>query len=516
MTPQQQAAALLAGGRFHEAAALYGQLLQAQPASADLRLGLAQAHAGAGDTWSAVAWLADACRVAPDDAAPAHRLGELLLNLDQHAQALPVYRRLYDTLGARDRATLLHYGFCLEHTGDLDGAVRLYREAIAQEPTFMEAHVDLAGVLWRVEDHAGTLAHAQRAVDLAPNHPYAVRILGTALLHLNRLDEAQAQFRRALQLQPGFALAAVDLSLTLLLAGQLREGWAQYSARWTDTARMARPMFYRPELEWQGRERQPLKGQRVIVYAEQGLGDVIHFIRYVPMLQADGAQVTAVVQPELMPLLDSMPGLHCYRPGEEVSADLHVALLDLPMHYGTTLANVPAQVPYLQAPAAKVAQWRERLKPWDGKRKVGIAWAGSPVQVNNRNRSMPLSALAPLLDVPGVQCFSLQKGPGGGYTDIAPHADKLVDLTGEWTDFSDSAAMVECLDLVITVDSAVAHLAGALGKPVWVLLGPNPDWRWLLEREDSPWYPTMRLFRRGFGEARGAQVGRVLTALADA
>ena len=393
--------------------------------------------------------------------------------------------------------------------------MRLYREAIAQEPDFMEAHVDLAGVLWRVEDHAGALAHARRAAEIAPQHPYAVRILGTALLHMNQLDEAQVQLRRALQLQPGFPLAAVDLSLALLLAGKLEEGWAQYSARWSDTVRMARPRFYNPALEWQGPQRQPLKGQRIIVYAEQGLGDVIHFIRYVPRLQADGATVVAVVQPELATLLESIPGLTCYKPGtDDVVADCHVALLDLPMHYGTTLDNLPAQVPYLKAPAEKVAQWRERLKPWDGKRKVGIAWAGSPVQVNNRNRSMPLSALAPLLDMQGVQCFSLQKGPGGGFTDMTPAAQALVDLTGEWNDFSDSAAMIECLDLVITVDSAVAHLAGALGKPVWVLLAPNPDWRWLLERDDSPWYPTMRLFRRGFGEQRATQVRRISAAMA--
>jgi hypothetical protein len=157
-----------------------------------------------------------------------------------------------------------------------------------------------------------------------------------------------------------------------------------------------------------------MAGKRIIVYAEQGLGDVIHFIRYVKLLQADGATVTCVVQPELVPLLESMPGLHCFKPGaDDVVADCHVALLDLPMHYGTTLANLPAQVPYLQRPA-KVAQWRERLKPWDGKRKVGIAWAGSPTQVNNRNRSMPLSALAPLLDGRRAM-LQPAKGPGGHY-----------------------------------------------------------------------------------------------------
>jgi hypothetical protein len=152
-------------------------------------------------------------------------------------------------------------------------------------------------------------------------------------------------------LQPGFPLAAVDLALALLLAGKLEDGWAQYRARWSDAVRMARPRFYTPALEWQGPQRQPLKGKRIIVYAEQGLGDVIHFIRYVPLLQADGASVTAVVQPELVTLLESMPGLHCFKPGaDDVVADWHVALLDLPMHYGTTLANLPAKVPYLQAP----------------------------------------------------------------------------------------------------------------------------------------------------------------------
>ncbi len=513
MSLLENGTALLAGGRFHEALALFGQALKNHPASLDARLGLARACLGAGDGFTAIAWLNDACRIAPDNPEPARQLGNLLLEHKHYAQALPVFAQLYNRHTARDRATLLHYGFCLEQTGALDDAVRLYREAIALEPDFMEAHVDLAGVLWRVQDHAGALAHAQRAEALAPLHPYAVRIVGTALLHLNRLPEAEAQLRRALQLQPGFNLAQVDLALTLLLAGKLRDGWALYHQRWQDGARMPRPAFFNPALEWQGPARQPVRGKRVLVYAEQGLGDVIHFIRYVPVLQADGATVVAVVQPELAVLLESLPGLQCYRPGTDLQADLHVALLDLPMHYGTTLASVPATVPYLVADAQRVAQWRERLKPWDGQRKVGLCWAGSPAQVNNRNRSMPLSALAPLLQAPGVQCFSLFKGDGGGYTDITPDAAQLVDFTPEWQDFSDSAALVACMDLVITVDTAVAHLAGALGKPTWVMLGPNPDWRWLLERDDSPWYPTMRLVRRGFGEGLAMQIQRVMASV---
>ncbi|MBX3587947.1 MAG: tetratricopeptide repeat protein [Ramlibacter sp.] len=518
MTPLAQGAALLGSGRFHEALAAFGQALAQDPVSLEARLGLARASAGTGDVWAAVAWLNDACRVAPEAPAPAHDLANLLLAQRQYAQALPVYQRLYGDLQARDRATLLHHGFCLEQAGRLDEAATQYREALAREPGFMEAHVNLAGVLWRLEDHEGTLTHARQAVALAPDHPYAVRILGTALLHLNRLDEAEAALRRALQLQPGFALAQVDLALALLLAGRLEEGWALYQSRWNDTDRMVRPRFFQPALEWQGPARQPLRGKRLLVYAEQGLGDVIQFIRYAAQLQADGATVQAVVQPELIALVEGMPGVVCFKPGTDLVADGHVALLDLPLHYGTTLATVPATVPYLRAPDARRAQWRERLRPWAGQFKVGLAWAGAPVQVNNRNRSMPLSDLLALTGLDGVQCFSLQKSDGGGFTDVAPDdprlaGGRLVDLTADWHDFADSAAMIEGLDLVITIDSAVAHLAGALARPVWVMLPPNPDWRWLLERDDSPWYPSMRLFRRGFGEARAAQVARVDSAL---
>lgn len=515
----EQGAALLGGGRFHEALAVFAQALRQHPDSIHARMGLAQAAEGTGDVAMAIAWLSDACRIAPDSTAAAHMLGERLLHLKRYTQALPVYARLHGPLQARDHATVLHHPFCLEQTGAIDEAIAGYREALALYPGFMEAHVNLAGVLWRVGDYDGAEAHARSAVALAPDNPHAVRILGTALLHQSRPAEAEAALRRALQLKPGFALASIDLALTQLLAGNMDEGWATYHQRWADTERMQRPAFFQPALEWQGPQRQPLKGLRVLVYAEQGLGDVIQFIRYVPLLQADGATVFAVVQAELVPLLESLPGLVCAKPGVDIAADVHVALLDLPFHYRTSLGppphKLPAHVPYLQAPAAKLVQWRERLSAWGGALKVGLAWAGHAVQVNHRNRSMALSALAPLLQVEGAQFFSLQKSDGGAFTDITPDPRKLVDFTADWQDFADSAAMVQALDLVITIDSAVTHLAGALGKPVWLMLPPNPDWRWLLGREDSPWYPGMRLFRRGYGAGGGQAevVARVLAAL---
>lgn len=545
----EQGVALLQGGRFHEAVQVFGHVLRIAPLSPEPRIGLAQAFAGTGDGWAATAWMSDACRLAPrradlwlelvrmlmsqkregevetafiaavganpDDKQLLQMQGEHFLRRKMYADALKPFERLHD-LKVEEPGVLLNYGFCLEHTGAVEKSVMLYRKALAVKPDFMEAHVDLSGVLWRVEDFAGALEHAKKAVELAPDNAYAVRILGTAHLNFNQLAEAELHLRRALQLQPGFSLAEIDLSFALLLGGKFDEGWSLYARRWRDTERMVRPPFYNPQLEWQGRTLQPARGKRIAVYAEQGLGDVIQFIRYVRELQADGATVYGVIQPELVPIVEhSFPGVLCLKPNITLQADHHVALLDLPMHFGTRLESIPAAVPYLHAPKEKVEQWAARLPHAEGCLRVGLAWSGSLKQVNNNNRAMRLSHLRPIFEMEGLQCFDLQKGDCGIFTDIDPAGAGLVDWTNEWTDFTDSAAMIENLDLVITVDTSIAHLAGAMGKECWVLLGPNADWRWLLDRDDNPWYPTLRLFRRAFGETRAAQVARVVGALKE-
>lgn len=507
----EQGDALLMGGRFHDALGVFAQALRQNPASLAARYGLSRACAGAGDPLTAIAWISDALRLAPQETEPLPMMADLFLNTKQYAQALPIYERLYGELGLRDGITVLHYGFCLEQTGELEPCIARYREAIELNPNFLEAHVDLAGVLWRLGDFEGALTHAWKAVNIDPDHPFAVRILGAALLNLNRLEEAEVQLRRALELKPGFHLAELDLAFTLLQDGRLHEGWRYYAKRWKDVDRIQRPAFWHHDLEWQGPSVQPPQGKRIAIYAEQGLGDVIQFIRYVTLLQRDGATVYGVVQPELVALLEnSFPGFLCLRPDRDLQADYHVALLDLPLHYGTAkLEQIPADVPYLTPPQDKVEAWAERMKPWRGKFRVGLQWCGFRGQMNNRNRAVALSELRGFLSMPGVQCFSLQKSDAGEYTDL-PSGPELVDLTGEWNDFTDSAAMLQQLDLVITVDTAMAHLAGALARPAWVMLAPNADWRWLLEREDSPWYPTLRLFRRGFDEPRAVQIGRMV------
>lgn len=538
--------ALMRVGRPHEAFAKFSSAIRLNPTSVDTRLGLADAYLSMNDGWSAAAWVSDACRITPQnqdlwvklltllnsqkreaEMEPALRsavsanpenkllmelLAEFYLHRKRYLDAVRVYPDLL-VIDSKDPKNLLHFGYCLEHTHKLEESIARYREALVHKPDFLEAHVDLAGVLWRLADYEGALVHARRAVEIDPNHPYAVRILGTALLHLNQLDEAEQHLRRALQLKPDFPIAIVDLALLLLLAGKFEEGWQVYERRWSDTDRMTRPAFYRPELEWKGPQAQPVAGKRIVIYAEQGLGDVINFVRYAKLLQRDGATVYCVIQPELIPLVETMPGVVCLKPNLNIEADYHVALLELPLHYRSNAENAPREVPYLHAPADKVAYWRDKLKTWDGQLKVGIAWAGHHIHANHHNRCMPLSEFLPIIDMPGVQCFSLQKSAGERYTDVQLKDGQVIDFTRDWTDFTDSAAMVDNLDMVISIDSAVIHLAGALGKPTWVLLPPNPDWRWLLEREDSPWYPTMHLFRRAHGESRKDQMSRVVREL---
>ncbi|CAN5433730.1 hypothetical protein BH11PSE7_BH11PSE7_21560 [soil metagenome] len=532
--------------RPQEAFARFGTALRQSPASVDTRLALVKSCLAMNDGISAVAWQSDACRIAPHhpelwaqlaqllagqdreaEVEPALRLGlaanpgavllvtalaEYFLDRKRHAEALVMYEALVP-LDPRNTRNLLHRGICLEYSYRLEEAAVSYQAALQVMPDYLEAHMNLGSLLWRLCDHKGSLRHALRAVELRPDNPLTLCILGASLSHLNRLDEAEPNLRRALELQPDFPTARVNLAVLLLLAGRFEEGWPVYERRWDDVGNMARPDFYRPELEWEGPHRQPLNGRRIVVYGEQGLGDVIHFIRYVRVMQDEGATVYCSIQPELGELAAGMPGVTVLQAGRNIVADYHVALLDLPMHYGTVEQTMPREVPYLHAPAGKVSAWRDKLKPWDGQLKVGMAWAGHEIHFNDHNRSMPLSAFSDILSMSGVQCFSLQKSAGGRYTDVALRADQLLDFTDEWQDFADSAAMIANLDLVISIDSAVVHLTAALGKPTWVLLPPNPDWRWLLERDDSPWYPTMKLFRRSHDEPKAAQMARVVKEL---
>jgi hypothetical protein len=330
----------------------------------------------------------------------------------------------------------------------------------------------------------------RNALALDPTHALTLCNLGT-FLH-NTLDDTAGAvqcYRMALAAHPDSQIAQFYMGLQHLVAGDFTAGWQGYEARWCRPEfRNTRPA--RLQQQWRGED---IRGSRILIYREQGLGDTLQFVRYVPMVAALGAEVVLKVQPSLVRLLScicsSAVTIVSSESDEGADAEWQCALLSLPLAFSTQLATIPRDVPYLRAASAA---WAQRL-PAHGLR-VGLVWAGNPKHTRDRQRSIALEQLHGLTRLPGVRFYSLQKGPSA--QDLAASSLPIVDLAGQIEDFADTAAIVANLDLVICVDTAVAHLAGALGKPVWLLVPHVGDWRWLRDRSDSPWYPTMRLFRQ--------------------
>jgi hypothetical protein len=292
---------------------------------------------------------------------------------------------------------------------------------------------------------------------------------------------------------PNSAAALANRSLARLTLGDYAGGFADYEARWR-TPSVAKYQFAQPR--WRGADP---AGKTILLMNEQGLGDTIHFARYARLLAARDATVIVACPPDLQPIIATVPGVSRVvmdkPPGGGATFDYYEPLLSLPGLFNTTFETIPADVPYVSPDAQRVAQWRVRLGG-DENFKIGIVWAGTAGHINDRARSAFLAAFAPLAGIANVTFYSLQKGPPAAQASSPPPGMKLIALGEELHDFADTAALLEVLDLLISVDTSVVHLAGALARPVWTLLAAGPDWRWLLDRADSPWYPTMRLFRQ--------------------
>jgi len=395
-----------------------------------------------------------------------------------------------------------------------------YRQAIALQPGYAEAHYNLGLLLRGLKRFSEAEAAYRRTIVLQPGYIEAYHNLGDLLRELKRFKEAEAAYRQAIALRPGYIGAQWNLSLLLLGLGRFEEAWPLYEMRYhpENKERNTFPPSL-PFPQWQG---ESLTGKSILVYPEQGFGDELQFVRYVPLLKARGAsRVTLACKPPLRPLLQTVAGVDRVVVIAEDHAvegsDFWVFPLSLPLRFQTTLDTIPAVLPYLAADPELVEHWRPRLSA--AALRVGLVWKGSDWHKNDRNRSLPdLSALAPLWSVPGISFVSLQKGQGEEEALSPPQGQPLVNLGAEIRDFADTAAIISQLELVICVDTAIAHLAGALGKPCWVLLPAiDADWRWLYERADSPWYPgVLRLFRQEQGEdGWGATVARVAAALGE-
>jgi len=299
-------------------------------------------------------------------------------------------------------------------------------------------------------------------------------------------------YEHALEFRPDFDRAKFNESLLLLLRGDYERAWPLYEARWA-SARLPERAF--PQPRWDGG---PLHGQRVLIHAEQGFGDAIQFIRYARLIAERGGEVVVECRPPLVDLFQTAPGVSAVVAAGEILPpfDLHLPMLSLPLIFQTTLATIPHEVPYLFADLDRRAAWHERLAGHGRGLKIGLAWTGNPKQSVNRPRSLALSQLLPLLEIPGAHFFSLQVNGGGEQIRELAGAAAIMDFTAQIHDFADTAAFMAELDLVISTDTSVPHLAAAMGRPVWTLLQWVPDWRWGLEVETCPWYPTMRLFRQ--------------------
>ena len=375
--------------------------------------------------------------------------------------------------------------------------------AVTAEPALVEAREALAGALYRLGDEAGCEIQLEHARALAPTSAIGGMLLGALRRGQGRLVEAVAVYDGLLARNPADAEAQFERGFTHLLAGDFALGWPDYEFR--PARRGAVPPALTPQ--WRG---EALAGKTLLLYAEQGLGDTLQFLRYAPLLARRGARVLLAVPIPIMPLAATLAGVHeIVRPSPILPPfDFCCPLPSLPLYCQTGPASIPAPAAYLTPPPERVAQWSRRLGGYDGLT-VAIAWAGAPGHANDHNRSARLADIEPLLAAPGVRWLVAQKAaeaPAGR------RRGEIIDLGGELRDFADTAAVVACADLVISVDTSLCHLAGALGRPVWTLLPYAPDWRWLTGRADSPWYPTMRLFRQPrpgdwrslAGEARAA------------
>ncbi len=472
-------------GRLAEAEALYRQVLLRDTGNADALhlLGVVTHQKGRPDL--AIDLIRQAIAINPLEASFHANLGVAFKELGRPDEAIICYRA---AIRLRPQQPEAHnsLGNALAVSGSLDLALASYRTAIALRPDYAEAHYNL-GITFKEQGRTeDSVACYREAIALRPDYQEAHYNLGNSFRDLRQLDAAIASYRRAIELRPDFPDAHQNVALALLAQGDLAAGWTEYEWRWkTSQLSEADRDFTQPQ--WRGER---AEGQTLLIHAEQGFGDTIQFCRYAASAAARGLRVILEVQEPLVRLLRDTPGVDdVIHRGDVLPAfDLHCPMLSLPFALRTTLSTIPATPSYLTADAALTERWRTRLGPGP---RIGVAWAGKPSNLSDRRRSIAPDRLAPLFALSGLRFVSLQHSGAR-----PPSNHQLIDCMDEMTDFAETAALIANLDLVISVDTAVAHLAAALGKPVWLLDRFDACWRWLDGRRDSPWYPSLRLYRQ--------------------
>jgi tetratricopeptide (TPR) repeat protein len=498
-------------GQERQAIEYFMQSVRHRPDSPEVQNNLGNALRSQGRFEEAARHCKEAVRLRPDFPQAHNNLAIILCRQGKNAEALEHYE---ESLRLRPDYPEAHYNLAnaLQRLQRFEEAAYHYQQAIRINPTHADAHNNLGSVLHDLDRLPEAVASFHEAARCRPGYADAYYNLANTLYGQGNFDEALANFNEALRLKPDFAEARWNRCLVLLLRGEFERGWPDYEYRWLQPG-VERRSFSKPV--WNGL---PFPGQTLLLHAEQGLGDTIQFIRYLPLVKQLGGQVIVECQEPLCPLLASFEGI-CQviaQRSELPPFDLEAPLLNLPAIFQTNLGNIPGPVPYLQADGDLEAKWRRELADIHGF-KVGIAWQGNPEFRGDRLRSVPLSQFAPLAAVEGVQLISLQYGAGADQVQALAGQFQVLDLTDKMGEpaaaLANSAAIMVNIDLVISCDTAIAHLAGALGVPVWTALPFVPDWRWLLQREDSPWYPSMWLFRQPMRNQWGDVFERMAEAL---
>jgi len=427
----------------------------------------------------------------PNHADALHGLGVIALQLGRDDVAAQFIQQAIK-LNANSADYYSNFAVALVNLNQHEQAAAACRLALQLRPDYAQAANNLGIALEKCNRPEEATGYYLKAIGLNPNYDAAHNNFGSMLQVCGLHEEAAMSFRRAIELDPNYALAHWHLALVLLTLGDFENGWREYEWRWKVTEFVIATRVSPPPPYWEGED---LAGKRILLSTEQGFGDSIQFVRYAKILADLGAKVIVGSLPPIRSLLATAPGVDEVAQSDNIKIpDFQISMLSVPRVLRTTLQTIPSQTPYLFPPADAVQRWRDRLSKLGPKKlNVGLCWAGRPEHHNDSNRSIPLQRFACVAGIPNVRFISLQKS---GPAKTPPAGMEFVDFSGEFTDFSSTAALASAVDLIISVDTAIAHLAGALGKPTWTLIPFRPDFRWLLNRDDSPWYPTMRLFRQ--------------------
>ena len=521
-----QALALFRGGRLAEAKRIARRILAEQPKHAQALHLLGVALSQQGNHAEGLRFIDAAMQVEGQSASIYNSRGNILVALQRLDEAVASYdkaialksdfveplcnrggalqelKRFDAALASYDQAIALkpnsaeafcNRGLALQELKRFDEALANYDKAIALTPDYAEAFCSRGAALQALKRLDEAMASYDKAIALKSDYADAFCNRGAALQELKRLDQAMVSYDRAIALKPDHADGYRNRALASLLMGRYHEGWTDNEWRWKAKDFPSK----RPNVEastWQGED---LSGRHLLVFSEQGLGDVIQFVRYLPLLAERKCKITLLAPAKMLPLLrllsEQIEVVSELRGVE--SFDFQIPLMSLPLAFNTRLETIPSKIPYLFASPERVKVWEERL-PKSQVPRVGIGWAGNPIFRGDKLRSIGLPRLLPLLSIPQVQFISLQKDLRSGDEQLLRHHPQVIHLGDTLDDFAETAAVMSLLDLIISSDTAPVHLAGALGRPVWVLLQYVPDWRWLLDRDDSPWYPSARLFRQ--------------------